>query len=783
AQLDLSRRVEIRLLEFSLNEKSPEVMAAEILMKSPRLVGFSCYTWDIDSYCAVAACLRASCPDIRIVFGGPEASGRCEEFLRTRIADFVVCGEGEATFAELVRCLLDGGDYAAVQGLAYAGAAGPAINPMRPPIPNIESIPDPYSQGVVALEDGYSGPILLQTYRGCLFHCAYCNWPMMGSALRYFPVERVLSSVERILDRWPNSQLRFIDADLFVPRARAKKLFGGFQELAQGKPATWAFNINVASADEELAILSNCDHFKFGIGIQSTNAEVLALVNRSQDIPAFERRLAMFKASAPKAKIELQAIYGLPGDTLAQYRRTLEWLLRRQMNGLVALYPLSVLPGTELHREAVRLGLKHDQHSPFLLQSSPTLSPEDFRTASVLSFETRVLMDDAGIRQVLDLAANHDPGWSYVDFFEALRVRLADSGIMSFDEIYARSPEISKVNWVHWWKIYRAVLEQLEGQLDPAELKSFLRAHKEWRVGAGEARSDERLPEPRTAYLPMGAGCPNGCCELRRPRASDGLSKILSAASRRAGRVVLGGGDALLGKDLPHLLGIARVLRMRDLWLYTTARPLAGDKACAKLREESAVRGIVVPLFSCGEKEHDARVRVSGALRETRLGMLRWKKSGGSLTAWAFLDRSNVLRLSEWLGWMAEHGVSQALFLYRGSPPGWGEVPLSDLPAMRSAAAAIQDVLPEVGRRGISISVFGIPECLIPKEKVPSHELRGVFDEAVLSSGESEVLTLRRRKTLKTMPPACASCRRKDRCEGVWKDYLERHGGGEFHDR
>ena len=68
AQLDLSRRVEIILLEFSLNEKSPEVMAAEILMKSPRLVGFSCYTWDIDSYCAVAACLRASCPDIRIVF-------------------------------------------------------------------------------------------------------------------------------------------------------------------------------------------------------------------------------------------------------------------------------------------------------------------------------------------------------------------------------------------------------------------------------------------------------------------------------------------------------------------------------------------------------------------------------------------------------------------------------------------------------------------------------------------------------------------------------------------
>ncbi|MBI5241261.1 MAG: radical SAM protein [Elusimicrobia bacterium] len=292
----------------------------------------------------------------------------------------------------------------------------------------------------------------------------------------------------------------------------------------------------------------------------------------------------------------------------------------------------------------------------------------------------------------------------------------------------------------------------------------------------------QALLQPRTVYLAAGAGCVNGCCELHRPQrqvAAPRLQQLLALASLRADRTVLGGGEPFLRQDLHSLLEAGRRIQMHGLRFYTTARPLAG-RDCRPLLRGDLARGIVVPLFSPKPAAHDRRAAVPGALLQTRLGMLRWRKADGLVQAWAHLDRDNVEDLPGWLDWLAESGATEAAFLYGGSPAGWGGLPWKELPKMSLAAQALQKALPRARRLGLSISVFGIPECLARAEDLPKEESCRPFDELLPASGEPLALGALRRRGLKAQMPVCRKCRRRELCEGAWKSYLEIHGDEEF---
>ncbi|MBI5622367.1 MAG: cobalamin B12-binding domain-containing protein [Elusimicrobia bacterium] len=303
-----------------------------------------------------------------------------------------------------------------------------------------------------------------------------------------------------------------------------------------------------------------------------------------------------------------------------------------------------------------------------------------------------------------------------------------------------------------------------------------------------ELKAFKGLLQPRTTFLGAGAGCVNGCCELRRPgEGAPVLPKLLALASLRAERTVLGGGEPFLRKDAAELLAEALVLQMHGLWFYTTARPLAAPRQeklwealTASLRKDVA-RGVIVPLFSSDPARHDRATQVQGSLVQARAGMLRWRRAGGEVHAWLHLSKENVSGLAAWLAWTADHGVSKVSFLFGSSPPGWGTADWKDLPSMTEASQAVLKASAAAGALGIEVSSFGIPECLLSDDQVPSVENRRVFDEFLPPSGEPVSLRGLRCEKLKTKPSACKACGKAKLCEGVWRRYLRLHGSSEFH--
>lgn len=431
----LKGRVSISLREYRMQD--PAAAAAALVQGCPHLVGFSCYIWNHAYVRQVLQRIRVIAPGVRIVLGGPEASRRAEEILSCGVADFVVRGEGEQTFAELLERLVRGSDPASVAGLAYLREGRPILNPPRPLISDLAAVPCPYEGGILRPHPDYTGAVVIETSRGCPFDCAFCDWVGKGR-VRYFPVERVLASVAKLLKTSPGITFFVADSDIFLHQARAKRLLRGLRGIGKGTPAQWRFNVHLGRLDKSLARLADWGQFVFAAGVQSTNPAALLLSNRSSDVDRLARNIRTFRSLAPKARLTIQLIYGLPGDTLAGYRASLDWLLALSPTDY-DLFRLQILPGSAFATDAAVHGIEYDGEPPYLVRATRTFPARDIEAAGSLSFKVTFLMSHPAIRRALELVRKETPGsGSFLDACDEIDRRLESRGTFSLSVAYAK---------------------------------------------------------------------------------------------------------------------------------------------------------------------------------------------------------------------------------------------------------------------------------------------------------------------------------------------------------
>jgi radical SAM superfamily enzyme YgiQ (UPF0313 family) len=127
------------------------------------------------------------------VLGGTHVSFLPEEGLEH--ADFVVRGEGEFAFQELVDAIQAGHGLEQIKNLSHIVDGKVVNHPERPKIPNLDVNPIPDYKLIEGWKPG--GVISVATSRGCPFSCTFCSVPgMYGHAFRTHSVERVLQELE-----------------------------------------------------------------------------------------------------------------------------------------------------------------------------------------------------------------------------------------------------------------------------------------------------------------------------------------------------------------------------------------------------------------------------------------------------------------------------------------------------------------------------------------------------------------------------------------------------------
>lgn len=356
----------IRLFETLVNQSHQGLIEA-LLSARPGVIGFSTYLWNIRAAIRLAGVLRQLLPDCCLVFGGPEAGPRGRELLRELpFLDYVIEGEGEAAFRDLLRWLLAGeGDPAKISGLVYR-AEGGHIRANPPRLLSPEEIPSPIARGEADFDKSL---VYWETSRGCPYRCSFC-----GSAderLRAFPLERVEADL-RVLERLRDKTIKLLDRSFHLGRERTRRLLERFAQTPSGLRFHLELNPDRISAEAmEIFRHAEAGKFQFEIGLQSLQAPVLQAVERQMEIPKALENIRQLVAMR-RHPVHLDLIVGLPGEDARQCADSLDRVF--------ALYPdhlqlgvLKLLPGTPLRERALRLGYRWDREPPYEVLSHPRL--------------------------------------------------------------------------------------------------------------------------------------------------------------------------------------------------------------------------------------------------------------------------------------------------------------------------------------------------------------------------------------------------------------------------
>jgi anaerobic magnesium-protoporphyrin IX monomethyl ester cyclase len=146
---------------------------------APDVIGLSVMTFQRRTALRLVRLLRALCPHARLVAGGYDPSLDTAAWTGPDGVDFVVRGEGEVTFRELLRALEDGGHgYAGIAGLTWRRAGGEVVhNPDRHVIGSLDDLQVPNRSARVLSGYTFLGdPVdVVETSRGCTYDCSFCS--------------------------------------------------------------------------------------------------------------------------------------------------------------------------------------------------------------------------------------------------------------------------------------------------------------------------------------------------------------------------------------------------------------------------------------------------------------------------------------------------------------------------------------------------------------------------------------------------------------------------------
>ena len=395
-------------------------LVEEILARDPWMVGFTCYLWNIDRTLWIASRLKERRPDIQIIVGGPEITADNAWVLQSRAIDFAAIGEGEQTFSELLGVLrehrlppnpiaglyvspyagiereqakqsqrsLDDGTLKVLAPFIHnadVGAPIGALPTFRQPLPSLDVISSPYLAGIIDAAD--EELLLLETIRGCIFKCKFCYYPKSYDDLYFVSKEKIIANLQYARERGVKEVV------LLDPTLNQARNFAEFVTLLseQNPDHQWQYfgELRAEGINSDIAkLLRDANFTEVEIGLQSIDPLTMELMDRKNNMKAFERGVKAMMDVGIKVKVDL--IIGLPGDTPESVRRGMKYLSDTGLYSSMQVFTLAILPGTAFRQEATMHKLDYQSRPPYYVIKTPTI---DLSTMYQLMEEAEEIFD------------------------------------------------------------------------------------------------------------------------------------------------------------------------------------------------------------------------------------------------------------------------------------------------------------------------------------------------------------------------------------------------------
>src|SRR5438876_5067745 len=162
------------LVEFDINQR-PLDIAEVLLAREPKIIGFGVYIWNVAPTTEVIATIKRVRPATTIIVGGPEVSYEVESQPIVQLADYVITGEADLTFAHVCQQCL---------------SSNPPTEKIIPaPLPEFSQLKLPYD--LYEQQDTAHRVIYVEASRGCPFSCEFCL-SSLDIPVRQVPLDKLL---------------------------------------------------------------------------------------------------------------------------------------------------------------------------------------------------------------------------------------------------------------------------------------------------------------------------------------------------------------------------------------------------------------------------------------------------------------------------------------------------------------------------------------------------------------------------------------------------------------
>jgi anaerobic magnesium-protoporphyrin IX monomethyl ester cyclase len=342
---------DVEILNWHDINKRPLEIENILREKNPDVIGFSIVHANRWGGIDIARVAKKIYPGVKIVFGGIGATFLCEHFLSNfSEIDFIVLGEGEHSFLNLVRSI-ENQNYNAVdnvKGIAYRRESTIVKTAPAEFVRNLDELPMPSK---------YFEFQHLVSSRGCPSDCTFCGSPRFwGRRVRFHSPEYFVDQIEQLY-RKGISFFYFSDDTFTMREDRVIEICKNI--LERRMKITWFAISRVDYVSENMLFwMRKAGCIQISYGVESGSERIRRVMNKNIRTDDIERAFVL----TPRYGILSRAyfIYGSPGETWETIQETLD-LINKIRPLSVIFYILDIFPGTVLYQDFLqRTGYSDD---------------------------------------------------------------------------------------------------------------------------------------------------------------------------------------------------------------------------------------------------------------------------------------------------------------------------------------------------------------------------------------------------------------------------------------
>ncbi len=392
---------EAQIIEFTIHDRATDI-AEKLLAVRPKIIGFSVYIWNVVETTELVKLIKTIAPDIDIVLGGPEVSHLPDQPEVVELVDYVIKGPGEISFKMLCGQLMNGerpmNRY--IQGQPEA----------------LEQLNMPYD--FYTDEDIKNRIIYVEASRGCPFKCEFCL-SSLDRTSKTFTLDRFLAEMDTLYQKGAR-HFKFIDRTFNLKIAHSSAILQFFLDRMD-QELTVHFEVIPDRLPEklrELLVQFPPHSLQFEVGIQTFDPEIQSLISRRQDNDETKDNLLWLRKNT-NAHIHADLIFGLPGDSLANFSYSFDQLVALKPQE-IQLGILKRLRGAPINRHTREYQMRYSPAPPYTVLATKKISFQDLQRVGRFARYWDLIGNSGHFTHTLPLLLANDPFERFMRFSDLL---------------------------------------------------------------------------------------------------------------------------------------------------------------------------------------------------------------------------------------------------------------------------------------------------------------------------------------------------------------------------